>query len=78
MSAVDDGRDIQIFSCDVHNLLYDVSATSTVRIVTFNLLCCCHTEARAVVPQTSIQIWLSILLQLSQIGKQSVETHFEQ
>ena len=36
----DDRRDVRIFDCDVQNLLYDVSATSTVLTVTFNLVCC--------------------------------------
>ena len=30
--------DVKISNCDVHNLLYDVSVTSTVCIVTFKLL----------------------------------------
>ena len=33
-----------IFNCDGHNLLYDVSRTSTDLTVTFNLVSCWHTE----------------------------------
>ena len=33
----DDGRDVKIFNCDVHNLLYDVSVTSTVLTVALKL-----------------------------------------
>ena len=31
------GRDAEIFNCDAHNLLYDVSVTSTVYIVSLPL-----------------------------------------
>ena len=38
VSAADDERDVKISNCCVHNLLYDVSETPTVSIVTFHVL----------------------------------------
>ena len=51
----DDRRDVRIFDCDVQNLLYDVSATSTVLTVTFNLVCCWHTESTRGNPLKCVQ-----------------------
>ena len=40
VSAVTMDVTYKISNCDAHNLLYDVSVTSPISIVTFNLVCC--------------------------------------